>query len=189
MRHCRKCEQDKPLEEFECTNKEKGWYRRECKTCVRDRVRRYSEESKQAIRSEVTGEYQQAYHLENRDKIISRVNEWVKNNPEKRRKNALAYYYRLQHEAIMAYGGYKCSWCGINEPLVLCLDHIENNGRDHRRQIGSTGGHKLYLWMKENGYPPGFQVLCMNCNHAKYRNGGKLVESLKGRCNDYPARE
>ncbi len=51
------------------------------------------------------------------------------------------------------------------------------------------GGHKFYKWLRDAGYPDGFQVLCMNCNHAKYRNGGILPQTLKGRCNDYPGRE
>jgi hypothetical protein len=82
----------------------------------------------------------------------------------------------------MAYDGYRCAWCGIDEPLAPTLNHINNAGRDHRKQIGSLGEHKLYKWLRDKGYPPGFQVLCMMCNQAKYRNGGKLPESLKGRC-------
>lgn len=184
MRTCTRCGQDKELSSFECTNFARGWYRRECKDCVRDRVRRGAEESRKKIQ-----EYRRQYHALHRDDIIAKVNEWVRNNPDRRRRNALAYYYRLQHAAILAYGGYRCSWCGIDEPLVLCLDHVENNGRTHRQQIGSIGGHRFYKWLKDNAYPPGFQVLCMNCNHAKYRNGGLLPLALKGRCNDYPERE
>jgi hypothetical protein len=184
MRNCRKCGKDKPVDDFEVTNRERDWRRLECKECVRDRVRGYAKRSREDIQ-----EYKRQWHERNREKVISRVNEWVKNNPEKRRKNALAYYYRLQHEAIVRYGGYKCSWCGIDEPLVLCLDHVENNGRAHRKEVGSTGGHRFYKWLRDNDYPPGFQVLCMNCNHGKHRNGGVLIPTLKGRCNDYPERE
>ncbi len=180
MRKCRVCGQDKLLEAFECTNAERGWYRNECKTCVRDRVRRYAAESREQIAKTA----QQRHYERNREAIKQRVKDWVKSNPEKRRRNALAYYYRLQHAAIEAYGGYRCSWCGIDEPLVLCLDHVANNGRDHRREIGSIGGHKFYKWLRDEGYPDGFQVLCMNCNHGKYRNGGVLPASLQGRCND-----
>jgi hypothetical protein len=117
------------------------------------------------------------------------VNDWVLKNPDRRRKNALAYYYRLQHSAIEAYGGYRCQWCGIDEPLVLCIDHVENNGKAHREEMNSVGGHRFYKWLRDNAYPPGFQVLCMNCNHGKYRNGGVLPPALKGRCNDYPQGE
>jgi ABC-type uncharacterized transport system substrate-binding protein len=30
----------------------------------------------------------------------------------------------------------------------------------------------FYKWLARNGYPSGFQILCMNCNHGKSRNGG-----------------
>lgn len=179
MRKCKKCGRERDDDAFEVINHARGWRRGECKECVKHRVRRYAVDSKRAIA-------RKEYYLANREEIIGKVGQWVKANPDRRRKNALAYYYRLQNEAILAYGGYRCSWCGIDEPLVLCLDHVANNGRDHRREIGSLGGHKLYKWLRDNNYPPGFQVLCMNCNHAKYRNGGELVASLKGRCNDHP---
>jgi hypothetical protein len=29
----------------------------------------------------------------------------------------------------------------------------------------------LHRWLKNSGYPPGFQVLCFNCNFAKHRKG------------------
>ena len=176
---CRVCGREKAKTKFFRINPTKDWYRRECKDCLRDRHRREADQSRQAIR-----EYNRAYYRANKEKLDNRSASWIKANPERRRKTALYYYYRLQSEAIMAYGGYRCAWCGIDEPLVLALDHINNDGREHRRQIGTLGGHKLYKWLRDNGYPPGFQVLCMNCNHGKYRNGGKLPESLKGRFND-----
>lgn len=178
---CRTCGSEKPKTEFECISPTKGWYRRQCKTCVVERHRRLDNASKLAIR-----DYHRAYYRKNKSKLDKRSREWIKANPERRRKTSLSYYYRLQNEAILAYGGYRCRWCGIDEPFVLALDHVENNGREHREEIGTVGGHKLYKWLRDNGYPKGFQILCMNCNHSKYRNGGKLLPSLKGRCNDHP---
>lgn len=172
MRTCKKCGEAKPLDQFEVTNKERGWRRHECRDCVRERSRKYAKESKRVISEQ------------EREQAVVRATNWAKANPDKRRKTSLAYYYRLQHAAIEAYGGYRCAWCGITEPLVLCIDHVNNDGREHRRQIGATGGHKFYKWLRDNGYPEGFQVLCMNCNHAKYRNDGVIPDTLKGRCND-----
>ncbi len=34
-------------------------------------------------------------------------------------------------------------------------------------QRANPGGSVLYSWLKKQGYPPGFQVLCHNCNLAK----------------------
>ena len=77
-----------------------------------------------------------------------------------------------------AYGGYKCACCGEADPEFLTLDHSDGNGGDHRRSRSTTGnnwgwgGHHLYLLLKQKGFPPGFQVLCMNCNFGKTRNNG-----------------
>jgi hypothetical protein len=171
MRTCKKCGQCKPLTEYEVTDKERGWQRRECKACVKARVSTQTQRSKEQIRA-----YQAAYHAAwyrtNAESVKTKVAQWVAANPEKRRANSLAHYYRLQNEAILHYGGYHCACCGETEPMFLTLDHVANNGKSHREEMRSTGGAKMYRWLRDNGYPSGFQVLCSNCNHGKYRNGG-----------------
>lgn len=96
---------------------------------------------------------------------------------ESERSRGVQYWSNLRHEAIMAYGGYKCACCGETEPLFLSIDHINNDGAEHRRSLGYEGNGKgassaTYSWLKKNGYPGGFQVLCMNCNTGKARNNG-----------------
>lgn len=66
-------------------------------------------------------------------------------------------------EALEAYGK-QCACCGEDEVAFLVINHIENNGAEHRREIG-TGN--LYGWLKSNKFPTGFQTLCWNCNAAK----------------------
>ncbi len=167
MRTCKKCGEAKSLGEFEVYNKAKGWQRWECNSCKTTRVKAWTEQSKDRLKA-----YYREYHDANREQIIKRAVDWQKANPEKRRTNALAHYYRLQHDAVMAYGGFECACCSEREPMFLSLDHVNNDGREHREQIGSTGGARFYKWLRDNGYPPGFQVLCMNCNHGRHRNGG-----------------
>ena len=58
-----------------------------------------------------------------------------------------------------------CACCGEGMIEFLAIDHMDNNGAEHRREIG--GGTKIYQWLKQNDYPEGFQVLCHNCNLAK----------------------
>lgn len=87
--------------------------------------------------------------------------------PENRRKK----YKAIKEEVFAAYGGYVCACCGETEPLFLCIDHIHEDGADHRRTI-SGRGTSMYQWLKSNGFPPGFQVLCQNCNFGKHLNGG-----------------
>jgi hypothetical protein len=47
----------------------------------------------------------------------------------------------------------------------LVVDHINGEGNKHRKAIGRTGLN-FYRWLRTSGYPPGFRVLCHNCNHA-----------------------
>ena len=190
MRKCKKCGAVKPDEAFEQLpdrkNLKRGWRRGICKDCIGAYAKTWRQLSKESLQAR-----NRRYYEDNRDHILRKQKEWAAANPERRRGVALEYYYRLQDKVIKAYGGYVCAWCGIDEPTVLCIDHVENNGNQHRKQLGSgknksAGGGRFYRWLIENGYPTGYQVLCMNCNHAKARNGGKLPKSLKGRCNDYP---
>jgi hypothetical protein len=89
-------------------------------------------------------------------------------------RRALEHVRRLRQRAYEAYGGPKCACCGETEPLFLCIDHIDGGGNAHRRAITAAGeaGGGFYQWLKNKGYPPGFQVLCQNCNVGKWRNGG-----------------
>lgn len=85
------------------------------------------------------------------------------------------YNQRLKTEALLAYGEY-CRCCGEDWPIFLTIDHIAGDGAKHRKEIGTkdrSAGSKFYLWLRNHGYPPGFQVLCFNCNFAKH---------VKGRC-------
>lgn len=72
-------------------------------------------------------------------------------------------------EVFNAYGGCKCKCCGESNLECLSIDHINNDGAAHRKELtgNARDGRNLYIWLQKNNYPPGFQVLCMNCNFAK----------------------
>lgn len=74
-------------------------------------------------------------------------------------------------ERIMTHYGGCCSCCGETILDFLAIDHIENNGAEHRRSEGYETGWQTYYWIIRNGYPEGFQVLCHNCNWAKHIHG------------------
>ena len=64
-----------------------------------------------------------------------------------------------------------CRMCGYSDERALCLDHIDNDGNSHRREISYSGqkcgSYVLYVWIVKNKFPKGFQVLCCNCNMIK----------------------
>jgi len=102
---------------------------------------------------------------------------------QRRDKNKLYDQYKqkqnkLRDAAFAAYGGYKCSCpgCTVTIPQFLVIDHINNDGYQHRKLVGKH----IYRWLKNNNYPPGFQVLCANCNTGKMRNGGVCPQYGKG---------
>lgn len=81
---------------------------------------------------------------------------------------------KLKDAAYAAYGGYVCACCGETHPKFLAIDHINGDGNVHRRSMTKSkriGSKTTYRWLRDNGYPPGFQVLCHNCNVAKHLNG------------------
>jgi hypothetical protein len=78
-------------------------------------------------------------------------------NNHRRANNTLRY----KKAALAAYGGEKCVGCGETEIVVLSLDHIKQDGHLYRAEQGT--GTRLYQWLRKNDYPPGFRVLCMNC--------------------------
>jgi hypothetical protein len=82
---------------------------------------------------------------------------------------------KLKLEAMDAYGGKRCACSGCPLPIpgidFLSIDHIENDGAQHGRAIGQAR-RNIYRWLKQQGYPAGFQVLCFNCNMGKNVNGG-----------------
>ena len=83
---------------------------------------------------------------------------------------------RLREEVIQAYGGV-CACCGEDSLPFLTIDHILNNGRQHRKAFTGysypTSGAPFYAALKKAGWPKdqGLQVLCWNCNVARYQYG------------------
>src|SRR5574341_147772 len=57
-----------------------------------------------------------------------------------------------------------CSCCGEKALEFLTIDHVDKNGTKLRN---ADNNHRyITYWLERFGYPPGFRVLCMNCNHA-----------------------
>jgi hypothetical protein len=96
-------------------------------------------------------------------KCCSKCSEIKNINERKNRKllkiKVLSYYSK---------GEPKCACCGEKELDFLSVDHINGGGNKHHKtfELSSTCGGNICRWVKRNNYPPGFRVLCMNCNFA-----------------------
>jgi len=90
----------------------------------------------------------------------------TRQNPEVMKKT-LAWnrisYKRLKDNLFEAYGGRKCACCGETRSEFLTIDHLVPAGARHHKTRCGVG---LYRWLKKQGYPSGYRVLCMNCNFA-----------------------
>lgn len=73
---------------------------------------------------------------------------------------------RRKLEVIQAYGGH-CACCGTEYLPHLTVDHIDGGGTQERRSSTTN----LYARLRAEGFPPGYQVLCFNCNFAKWAQG------------------
>lgn len=128
------------------------------------------------------------YYLSNRAACIAKAAKWAAAHQDERRaiarKCANKRNAELRVEVLVVYGGV-CTCCGRGEPEFLGIDHVNNDGAEHRREIGGSGA-KLYHWLEKHGFPKkGFQLLCHDCNHGKHAHGicpHKRPIEFKTRC-------
>jgi hypothetical protein len=125
------------------------------------------------------------------------MKEWRKNNHKQFLAVQRSNYGKVRVEVLQHYSGKEmpdCRCCGESELDFLQIDHTKGDGAAHRREIGmaqgnegqvakqnqkvNIGGNGLPYWLKKNGWPEGFQVLCANCNYSK-RIGRYCVHELK----------
>jgi len=79
-------------------------------------------------------------------------------------------YYEKWKKVVFDHYGNDCSCCGEDEPKFLTIDHVENDGAAHRKEVAP--GSTLFRWIIKNDFPETFRILCFNCNSGRYHNGG-----------------
>lgn len=106
------------------------------------------------------------------EKAKQAIKKWQQKNPEKYKRYQLNSRRRLKLLVLNHYSNNKlqCACCGESIFEFLTIDHINNDGAEHRKNLGITG-QRFYRWLKSNNFPEGFQVLCMNCNWSKGQFG------------------
>ena len=81
-----------------------------------------------------------------------------------------ARYLKLKFSVFRKYGK-RCRCCGENKLIFLTMDHINNDGAEHRAKIGQSSD-KLYRAIRKEGFPKDrYQILCWNCNWGKRKFG------------------
>ena len=141
---CIGCKDPKPLTEFGVDSRCKDGRKSRCLLC--------------------TSKYHRDHRKTNLGTYKRRAKKWRDSSGEHRREVARNYRKKMRLEAFRRYGAV-CACCSESQYEFLGIDHVNGGGRKHRKKIGSGLG--IYSWLRQQGYPPGFQVLCHNCNMAK----------------------
>jgi len=98
-------------------------------------------------------------------------------NPTHLQEVRAKYARSIKIECLQNYGGLKCS-CGEEDIVTLTLDHVNDDGSEHRRQT-NTKGNNFYHMLRKCGFPqdPPLQVLCLNCQIKKRNKKYSEVKS------------
>lgn len=132
---------------------------------------------------EQTRAMKRGWYMRHREEVVARTQKYREVNLErlraydrKRNKEPGRIAARLRksvelRKAVLDAYGHSCQCCGEANELMLTIDHVNNDGAEHRRnaKFGSWG---FYGWLIRNNFPAGFQTLCFGCNWSKHRNGG-----------------
>jgi hypothetical protein len=82
------------------------------------------------------------------------------------RRERAAGERRALRQAVLDLLGGRCACCGVSEYVFLDIDHINDDGAEDRRRAKGVATWRLALVE-----PQRFQVLCRNCNWAKFQGG------------------
>ena len=105
---------------------------------------------------------------------------------ERNKKNVKIHDRNKNHKKkmiVMCYysnGIPMCAMCGITDIDMLTIDHVNNNGAEHRKIVK---GSSLYKSLIDSNFPEGFQVLCANHNLKKEIERHRYAEQTSIRFN------
>lgn len=108
------------------------------------------------------------WRIKNKDRVLNYQRQWINNNSDKHNEYNRNRMRKLKSEVLAHYGN-RCACCGETEPIFLTIDHVNNDGAAHRKQIH---GDKIYPHIIKANFPDTFQILCWNCNLGKQLNDG-----------------
>jgi hypothetical protein len=134
-----------------------------CRVCKKDKDRKRALEYHFKLKAE--GKVKQMpleYRLAYQKRRWRDSSDWRQRNLKRMVDRRLS----LRRLVMTHYGGFlpSCKCCGETEYNFLCIDHMNNDGAKHRKEIGRIS---ILSWLVRNNFPDGFQILCYNCNCAK----------------------
>lgn len=86
--------------------------------------------------------------------------------------------------------GSACVCCGESQKRFLTLDHVNNDGAEHRKRITGRSVYPFYRGgtvkvkleaVKAERRRDDLQILCFNCNCGRQHNGGICPHEIERR--------
>jgi hypothetical protein len=180
MKRCTKCGTEKPLDQFGRRADTRSGLRSYCLACQSLSAKlRYAAGDIKASRAD-----RRSYYYANRESFIRDGREARAADPELFRERARRHREKVR-AAVFDHYGWRCACCGASDRLTI--DHVNGDGASHRRELfGSsrTSGTMFYRWLTEQGFPDGYQALCVRCNSSK-SNGERCRLAHLARLADY----
>lgn len=159
-----------------------------CKECLKDKIKNefyHTPEGKldSYICNDCRKIRNHLWYENNKVKCNKASRQWVKDNPEKRKEvqkksnKKTRDTKRLQVMKYYSNETLQCACCGESIYEFLTINHINNDGAEHRRTVGS--GTAFHYWLVKNNFPEGYQVLCFNCNCGRNITKDKVCPHKK----------
>jgi hypothetical protein len=123
--------------------------------------RKYRAKNREKFR-ELDKEAHKKYRATHREKCLAGS---IKNNRQRKYKVLSAYSKN---------GIPECFCCGEKEMDFLCIDHPNNDGKKHRKDLQVFGsGAGFYGYLIRNNFPKTVQLqtACYNCNNSRKISG------------------
>lgn len=118
---------------------------------------------------ECHSKYAHSNYIKNRARYIRQAHKRYYKDVEKSRARIREAHKRDRALVLKHYGN-KCACCGEKRMEFLTIEHKHGGGRLEKRGNRATG-KTFYRWVIKNEYPKHLEVLCWNCNLAKYHYG------------------
>ena len=131
------------------------------------------------------------YYLKHKEDLLAKHKKWARDNREKQNSYTKKWHWNLKKSALEHYGGAICKICGETDLSLLQLDHVNNDGGQHRRELFGEHANEhgsvflsahFYRYLRKNNYPdtPALQVLCRKCNQEKERKYMEKQQAING---------
>lgn len=169
MKFCPKCFTEKSESDFnKCISKKDG-LESNCRQCKKQRylanreaylakVKLRYEQKKEDILAKKNTRY-----ASNKTVISEKRKLERKLHPQKEAYEQSTRRFRIKQKVVKILGG-GCAQCDVNDILVLCIDHIHNDGKCDR---AATNSITLMRNIIKHGDQGKYQCLCFNCNLRK----------------------